>query len=422
MLALVVVMAIFLGWALVAGRLARWSVTAPIAMVAAGILLTAGSSPVFVIEFDNRAAERWVEVVLAVVLFVDATEVPGGIFGREPKITARLLGIALPLSAGLALLAGVALLPHENVWLLALLATVVIPTDLSPAAAMIRDRRVPNRLRQILNVESGLNDGLVAPVFLFCLAAAGKHSGHALPDALPEALVAILVSLAVGAAVGYPGGWLLSKAWKRHWTQPSALRLGVVALPFMTYGAAIVLHGNGFVAAFVAGVFFAGFGRELPEDALHLAEDTGSVLSLIVWFLFGQLVNQTFSNGIELRVIGYALLALTVVRIVPVMLSLIGSSITKVDALFLGWLGPRGMASIVFGLLAIIDLTHPQDDLVREVLVVTVLASIVLHGLSYGPIAAAYGKRAEPAAPRAGTRSADKLPEPAADPDDKSAA
>jgi sodium/hydrogen antiporter len=394
MLALVVIMAILLVWALVAGRLARWSVTAPLAMVIAGVALTAGSHPVFRIELDTSSAEHVVEVVLAILLFVDATETPGGIFGREPALTTRLLGVALPLSLCAATGVGFLVLPGTGVWMLAVLATVVVPTDLGPAAALIRDRRVPARWRELLNVESGLNDGLVAPVFLFCLAAAKAEDARTVTaDALVDAVPAVLVAIVVGFAVGYPSARLLAWAWTRGWTQPSALRLGVAALPLMAFGLAVELHGNGFVAAFVAGAFFASATRELPHDAVHLAEDVGLLLSLAVWFVFGALINDVLGNGVSWRVVVYAVLALSVVRVAPVMLSLIGTGISRRDALFLGWLGPRGLASIVFGLLAFIALTGRDADLVGDVMVVTVMLSVVVHGLSYGAIAAAYGRR-----------------------------
>jgi NhaP-type Na+/H+ or K+/H+ antiporter len=393
MLALVVIMAILLAWALVAGRLARWSITAPLAMVVAGVALTAGSNPVFVIDLETSSFEHTVEVVLAILLFVDATETPGGIFGREPKLTARLLGVALPLTLLAAFGVGFLLLPGTGFWMLAVLATVVVPTDFAPAAALIRDRRVPARLRDLLNVESGLNDGLIAPIFLFCLAAAkAQDSSHIAVTALADAVPAVLVAIAVGTVVGFVGAKLLSRSWRRHWTQPTALRLGVAALPLLTYGLAIVLHGNGFVAAFVAGAFFALATRELPEDALNLTEDVGMLLSLVVWFIFGRAINQV-AGGITWRVAWYAVLVVTVMRIIPVMLSLLGTSISHRDALFLGWLGPRGLATIVFGLLAFVELTGADADLVADVMVATVVLSIVLHGLSYGPLAALYGRR-----------------------------
>jgi sodium/hydrogen antiporter len=162
----------------------------------------------------------------------------------------------------------------------------------------------------------------------------------------------------------------------------------------LAYTLALVLDGNGFVAAFVASVLFSSSARRLPADALHLVEDAGSLLSLAVWFSFGQVVNHVIDAGPGVEVVVYALLALTAVRIVPVALALRGSGVDRIDALFLGWLGPRGLASIVFGMLAFIDLDAPDNVLPVEVMVVTVLLSVVLHGLSAGPIAAAYARRA----------------------------
>jgi NhaP-type Na+/H+ or K+/H+ antiporter len=187
MLALVVILLLLLAWALIAGRLARYSVTAPLALLVAGVVLTAGQDPVFIFDIEFKAAEQIVEVILAILLFTDATEVPGGVLGREPRLTLRLLLFALPLSLLMAWLVGVVLLHGVNLWLLAVLATIVMPLDLAPAAAFVRDHRIPERLRQVLTAESGLTDGIVAPVFLFCLAAATAAGNQAQADAAMDA-------------------------------------------------------------------------------------------------------------------------------------------------------------------------------------------------------------------------------------------
>jgi NhaP-type Na+/H+ or K+/H+ antiporter len=415
-LSLVLVLAIPLVWGLVAGRLARLSVTAPIAMVLAGFVLTAGSDPVYVIILDTSFVEHFVEIVLAVVLFLDATEVHGGVFGVEPKLTARLLFIALPLSLVFAVLIGAVTFPDESFWILAVIATVVMPTDLAPAAALIRDRRVPHRLREVLNVESGLNDGFVAPLFLFALAAAHAQTEDG-PDtgALLDALPAVLVAVVVGGIIGFGGGWLFTRAYAHRWTEPSALRIAVAALPLVAYGLAVTAHGNGFVAAFVAGVLFRRAADQLPENALSFAEDIGVLLSLFVWFLFGQLINQTLGSGIDWQVVIFAVLVVVVARTLPVMLSLARTGIGRTDRLFLGWLGPRGLASIAFGLIAYIDLSPPERDRVAKVMVVTVLVSVVVHGLSVVPIGAAYHRRApvadHEATDKAHTPQVDTAPE-----------
>lgn len=287
MLAVVVLVAVLLVWALVARRLASLSITTAIAVFVAGMVLTAGSHPVIRVNLETTVVERGVEVVLAILLFIDATAVPGGILGNERRVIFRLLGIALPLSLVLAWLVGFALFPDRDVWLLGLLAIIVVPVDLAPAVAIVRDRRVPARLREIVNIEAGLNDGVAAPLFLFCLAGATAKRGTPAFAALADAVPAILVAIGVGAAVGVAGAGSLSWSWKRAWTEPSALRLGVLALPILAYALAIVLGGNGFVAAFVAGLLFAVRDHGLPAEALQLGEDVGALLSLAVWFVSG---------------------------------------------------------------------------------------------------------------------------------------
>ena len=263
MLALVVILLLLLGWALIAGRLARYSVTAPLALLVAGVALTAGQDPVFVFDIEFEAAERIVEVIVAILLFTDATEVPGGVLGREPRLTLRLLLIALPLSLVAGWLVGVVLFPGLSLWLVAVLATIVMSVDLTPAVSFVRDHRIPERLRQVLNAESGLNDGIVAPTFLFCLAAATAAGSEAQADAAIDAVPSLGVAFLVGAFVGAVAARVLNRALQAGWTQASALRLGVLTLPLLAYAGAVVLGGNGFIAAFVAGVFFEPEARRL---------------------------------------------------------------------------------------------------------------------------------------------------------------
>ena len=417
MLALALLLLVPLAWGLVAGRLARWSITGPIAMVAAGVALTTGSSPVFAINLDTTVTEHFVEVVLAVVLFVDATEVEGGFFGREPKLTARLLLIALPLSLVFAVAFGALTFPHANFWILAVIATVVMPTDLAPVVALIRDRRIPARLRDLLNVESGFNDGFIAPLFLFAVAAAHAATDESTPDldALIGAVPAFLIAIGVGAAVGFGGGWLISQAHSRGWTEPTALRIAVLVLPFLAYLVGVGFKGNGFVAAFVAGLLFRSATKKLPHDALHLVEDTGVLLGLVVWFLFGQLINETLGDGTNWAIVLFAVLAVVVARTIPVVISLARTSIERPDRWFMGWVSPRGLASIAFGLLAYIELDPPENELVGEVMVVTVLVSVVVHGASVVPLASWYGRRA--AAQREAAATTDPATKPAVNPD-----
>ncbi len=180
----------------------------------------------------------------------------------------------------------------------------------------------------------------------------------------------------MGAVIGFGGGWLIGHAHERGWTEPTALRIAVLTLPLLAYLLAVGFKGNGFVAAFVAGLLFRSAAKKLPHDALHLVEDVGVLLGLLVWFLFGQLINQTLADGTDWAIVLFAVLAVVAARTLPVVLSLARTSIDRPDRWFLGWVGPRGLASIAFGLLAYIDLDPPENELVGEVMVITVLVSV----------------------------------------------
>lgn len=394
MLAVAVIAGILFVWSLLAHRLSRWSITAPIAMIGVGVAMTAGPNPPLRFDLDTEVFERAVEVVLALLLFVDAVEVPGSVIRRERRLFVRLLSGALPLTLCAAFLTGYLLFPEQPAWLLAVLATVVVPLDLAPAAAVVRDRRIPSRLRDVLNVEGGLNDGIVSPVFLLCIAVGvesrGAHADYV--DALLTAVVASAWAVATGVAVGWTSGRLLRASWAHGWTAPTAVRLGVLAVPLVAYAVSVAAGGNGFVASFVAGIGFAPAMRHLPGTAVEMTEDLVTLMTLALWFLFGQIVNSAFAHGLSLSVFLYALLAVTLVRVVPVLIALAGTGMRPVDKLFLGWMGPRGVTSIVFGSLAIIDVPERYDDVIAKVMVMTVLLSIVLHGLSSEPIARLYAR------------------------------
>ncbi|WP_435973104.1 cation:proton antiporter domain-containing protein [Streptomyces sp. Qhu_M48] len=396
MLAVTVIAGILFTWCVLSRRLALWSVTAPIAMMVAGLALTSGSDPPLVFDLGDLAGfERSVEVVLALLLFVDATEVPSGVIRRERRVVARLLGLALPLTLAAAFLAALVFFPDRPGWVLAVLATVVVPLDLAPAAAVVRDRRIPARLREVLNVEGGLSDGIVSPVFLLCVAAAAQsHTpGDDYAEALLDAVGAAGWAVGAGAFVGWATGRVLRRSWARGWTLPAATRLAVLSVPIAAYTLSGALGGNGFVASFVAGVCVAPALRQLPEGTVTMTDDLVTLLTLGLWFLFGQLVGDEFWDGFHLSVVLYALLAVTLVRLVPVLLALVGTDLSLSDRLFLGWMGPRGVTSVVFGLLAAIELPAAGGgDFVSRVMVITVMVSIVLHGLSGEPVGRLYAR------------------------------
>jgi NhaP-type Na+/H+ or K+/H+ antiporter len=380
---------VLLGWSLLARRLERWRVTAPIFMVIAGIAVGFSTQDVLARSLNTDTAQHVAEIILAVLLFVDATDIRGGLFGSEPRAAMRVLFIAMPLSLALSVALGLWLLPSLGWAVLIAMACVVVPTDFAPAASILRDEQVPERVRDVLNVEAGYNDGIVSPVFIFALAVAGDRSDastpmEALGSAVPHAIKAILVGVAVGAALAL----LTNAAERRGDMTEQSRRLILVGAPVLAYGLSLAVGGNGFVSAFVCGIAFNNLRRsESIHSEMELLNDIGFLLSAGMWFVFGAIAVVAPTFGVSWGIVLFCLLALTVVRILPVLLAMLGSSFSWPERLLVGWLSPRGTASIVFGLLAFNVLTGDDEQAVLMSMVIAVLASVVLHGVG-GPAAA----------------------------------
>jgi sodium/hydrogen antiporter len=395
-----VVLACIVGWVLVSARLARWSVTAPLILAIAGFALgSTPDSPVH-ISLDTGQIRTAVEITLALILFTDASKISARWFEQPPsRIAARLLGIGLPLTILAGVLAAVPLFPGAGWAVLAVVAAALAPTDAALGASIMDDERIPRRLRDVINVESGLNDGLATPFVLFFLAVASAEGQHdSVLRAGEKALVDLLIAVALGGALGWLGGRLLVVADRRRWSLAAQEPIVPLALALIAYFAAVGAGGNGFVAAFAAGVAFgtAAAGLRTP-NVRSFTERCGSLLSFFVWFVFGAAFLRPAFEALTWQVVGYALLSLTLVRMVPVGVALIHSKLTRDEVLLIGWLGPRGLASIVFALIAIDDLTVAEGaGLVARVVTVTVAFSVVLHGLTAGPVAAWFSRR-EPA-------------------------
>ncbi|HET6985800.1 MAG TPA: cation:proton antiporter [Kribbella sp.] len=284
-------------------------------------------------------------------------------------------------------------------WALAgFVGATLAPTDAALSAQVINDRRIPMRLRRTLNVESGLNDGIVTPVVTFTLAVAAGQLGRESHDGTSDhgggALLELAVGVIVGLAVGTASARLMTVASRRHWMTTGAGRLGTLAAALSSFALAVAFGGNGFIAAFLAGIAFgAGLDNHTvdADDAVELPELLGEVLALAVWFLFGAALVPIAIHNFGLTLLAYAVLSLTVVRIVPVAISLIGTRLDRTTVLFVGWFGPRGLASVVFALLAVEQLGDtPVVERAVAVVALTVLMSVVLHGATAGPFGGRY--------------------------------
>ncbi|MEW1649029.1 cation:proton antiporter [Streptomyces sp. NPDC091219] len=391
-LVLIVITTVVAGWSLVAGRLEQRHVRAPLMLVLAGVVTGVFTHSHIAVTLNSEVAQHVAEVILAVLLFVDATELPGGrLFGNDPGSAARALLLALPLSLVTLVLLGTLLLPGLPVALLLLIACIVVPTDFAPAETLVRDRRIPAKVRSVLNVEGGYNDGIVSPVFLFALILVGTNSVtrtpmEALGTAVPFALKALVVGFVVGALVA----WLINTADRAEWMTEQSRRIVVLVTPLLAYAVTTAMDGNGFVASFVCGIAFR-YVRQAPvrrrgasaphASDFHLIEDTNSMATMCMWFFFGNAVVLAMEEGIHWPTVVLCVAALTVVRILPIMIAFLGSPFTWRERLMVGALGPRGATSIVFGLLAFNALPDGRyADTALYAMTLTVLGSVLIHG------------------------------------------
>ena len=377
-------------YAAVAARLDRWSVGGPLVFMAAGALVGPAYLGMVDVTAGGHPMQLVTEATLALVLFSDASTLRLSQVERDVGLPTRLLGVGLPLTIALGTVAAYGL-DSGVTWAAAgLVATVLAPTDAALSLPVVTNTAVPARVRQMLNVESGLNDGIVTPIVTVLLAVVAAEEGVQ-PGWLTEALRAILVAVAVAAVVGGGGGWLLRTTARRGWTTDESQELAVLALAGASYVGAVWLGGNGFVAAFVAGLLFAATGRGRFERATGFSETTGVFLSFAVWALFGAtLAGPVLREPWSWVAVSYAVLSLTVLRMLPVALALLGTGLRAATVLFTGWFGPRGLASVVFLTLTVDELHLSTDDLLVRTATWTILLSVVLHGLSARPLVQRY--------------------------------
>jgi NhaP-type Na+/H+ or K+/H+ antiporter len=390
--AVVVFAALVLGFAAVTRGLGRLSITAPIMFLAVGAALAAVSP--FDAETLRGPLTVLAEVTLALILFHDASQVRPREIMADPGPPARLLLVGLPLTILLGYGLAVLMFPEMPLMFALLLAATLAPTDAGLGAATVLNPVVPVRVRRLLNVESGLNDGLATPVVLFAIAAIAGVEGLGMGETVAEAALELVLGAVVGVVVGAGGGALLGWSGSRGLSSGHSRMIGVLAMPVLAYFGAELVGVNAFVASFVAGMALAGVLSWDDEESspTRLTEALSEPLGYAVWLAFGVGVVPLIVSEVGWREVLYAVLALTVMRMVPVALSLLGSRFAWPTVAFVGWFGPRGLASVVFALLAIENLTD-DPDLRRVVATIgcTVVMSVFAHGLSAAPLAKHYG-------------------------------
>ncbi len=380
----------------VAGFIERSWISGPIVFTCFGLFIGPEGFNLLSWNTDRETMRNLAEVTLAVVLFTDAAGADMRVLKKTSMLPVRLLFIGLPLTILLGFALGVMIFDGVSLLIIALLATMLAPTDAALGQAVVTNQSVPDEVRQTLNAESGLNDGICIPVLLLFLAMALGHVSDGDTGALAVKLLIeeIGIGLAVGLSITFISVQLLKFSWQRKWLTPTWIQIPVVALALTCFSLAQYLGGSGFIAAFSGGLLFGILEKSMRDKFLRAAEGTGDTLALITWVIFGAAVAGSVLQSISWQVLFYAILSLTVIRMLPVFLALSGSGISTEGKLFIGWFGPRGLASIVFAVI-VLSSNLPVDNVLTRTVACTIILSIILHGVTANLWARAYGKRSE---------------------------
>lgn len=386
-----------LAYGLVSRRLQTTILTGPIVFVAFGVLVGPHALGLADLDAELPVIKGLAELTLALILFTDASRIDLRLLRREHDLPLRMLAIGLPLTIAAGAVLALPLFGGLGLLGGAVLAAILAPTDAALGQAVVSNERVPLRIRQTLNVESGLNDGIALPCVLILISFAGMM-GHAADKSaafwIQFAALQIVLGPLVGILVGYAGGKLIEAAARRRWISGPFLRLSALGLALLAMAAAELVGGNGFIAAFTAGLMLGNFTDDICESLYEFGEAEGQLLTMLTFIIFGAVMVPPAVAALDWRIGLYALLSLTVVRMVPVWLSLQGTGLRGPSFLFLGWFGPRGIASILFVILVLSEASLLGAGTIVNTVTVTVLASVILHGMSAYPAAAWYGRLA----------------------------
>ncbi len=389
---LIIALGVF-AYALFSQRGESGSVTGPMVFTLFGLIVGESVLGLVALPVRNEVINSLSEVTLVLVLFTDAARIDISRLDAHHNLPIRLLAIGLPLTMIFGTVVAYLLFPQIGLWPAAVMAVILSPTDAALGQAVVSNKAVPQRIRQALNVESGLNDGLSFPILLIVLSLALESQGGRGPVEWGMFIAGqILLGPLAGIAVGWGGGWLVEYCARRDWMNRVFLQISVLSFAIIAYGGAELIGGNGFIAAFSAGITVAPRSRKLLDAIEDFGETEGQLLSLIVFLLFGALLLPTAFSHIGWRHVLYAVLSLTVIRMLPVALSLIGTKLLPTTVAFVGFFGPRGLASVLYLLLILEQDSLTGIDDISATVLLTVLLSVLVHGATAAPGARAYGR------------------------------
>jgi NhaP-type Na+/H+ or K+/H+ antiporter len=381
-------------YSLVAGRVERAAASGPIVFVIAGLLMGPLALGWFDGSVSNTGLRVLADLTLALILFMDAANANLAILKRQFRIPSRMLLFGLPGVIFLGTLTAALLFDTLSLFEAAILGTILAATDAALGKAVVTNKAVPTQIREGLNIESGLNDGLCVPIlFVFITLALGSSTeGGSTLLALKLVAGELGIGLVVGLGLTAIGTWAFRWCQDKGWVTEIWKQVTVVALAIACFSVAQSLHGSGYIAAFTGGLLFGFKAKDATHRLVLAAEGTGETLALMTWFVFGTAVIGQSVEYFTWEMLVYALLSLTVIRVLPIYLSLSGTGESAASKLFLGWFGPRGLASIVFAII-VINKDVPGGEFIAMVVVLTVFLSLVAHGISANPLAKLLGQK-----------------------------
>jgi sodium/hydrogen antiporter len=374
-----------LAYAVFSGVVHRWYIAPALIFTALGVAL--GPEALGVIDVRGEDAEAFTilaQVALTVILFNQASRLNLRTVLRRGHLTVRLLAIGIPVTITLGALSTVALLPVLPLWEAVCLAIIVAPTEVALLEAVLDDRRVPDQIRNALSAESGFYDGFALAALLAALAVASENRD---PQPAKWAWFAVrteFVSIAVGIAIGGVATWIIVRSRQRGWMSPTWAQLATLALALISFGVGEKLHASGFVVAFTAGLAFAGVSAIMGDttESTQVSDAIGELLELLVFAMFGAFAIVAAWREITWRVVVFAIVVLFAVRPVAVLVAMFRAGVPPRDTVFMGWFGPRGIGTLVLGLIVVDKGDIQHGPLLAQAVVVTVTISLVLHSIT----------------------------------------
>ncbi|KYJ86364.1 cation:proton antiporter [Sulfurovum riftiae] len=384
---------VILGYGLFSRLLGKYNISGPMVFTMVGILLSPlvmGGEP---IKVNGDVVQITAEITLILVLFGDSSALNLTQLKKHWRLPFRLLFVAMPITIVIATLTGIYFFPNESLLYVLLLALILAPTDAALGKIVVSDERIPKVVRNTINVESGLNDGVVFPVLLTVLAMIVSNSDTAQSGWMTYIAQQVIIGAVAGGFAGWAGANMMMKAVKRGWMEEQYSNLAPVALAIFSFYFAEHFGGNGYISAFFSGLFLGNTSEYLRERVENFVESEGELLVMISFLIFGLVFIPITIEYWSLKALGFAILSLTVLRMIPV---IIGFGFFKIDLstrLFYGWFGPRGIASILYILVAVGHIGGIQGhEEIFAVASLTIFLSIFLHGFSAQPLAIAYSK------------------------------